>query len=250
MLKQKNNLLRLLLFFLGLLFSTSAFSQWVLTSSRIGETSIYAGAGITKLYGDIGGYAFEKFILNDANTSYAAGFRYTSPYRIGFSVLSEISNHYQGDDKNTHLDYRQMAFKSKEWGISGQLEITLLGGTYMSNYNPHTLYTFGGGGYANSRAQFLDPNLVRPTDKAKNNEVVESFNLFGGFGYQYRLSSRWALGAEYRATQFFSDYIDGYHPQFSKRDDMSMDLRVTLAYFFNLNIGGKKIWDCNCDYDK
>lgn len=243
--KQQNNLLRVLLFCLVLLFYSNGYSQWVLTKSSVGEASIYAGAGITKLYGDMGGYAFEKFALIDANSSFAAGLRYSSPYRIGFSFLGEISNHYQGNDKDTHLAYRDMAFKSKEWGISGQLEITLWGGNFLRDYNPHTIYTFGGGGYASSKAEFVKPENVRADDKVKLEEQAPY--VYGGFGYQYRLSEHWAVGAEYRATQYFSDYIDGYHPRFSKRDDMSMDFRFVVAYYFHLNLGGKTIWDCNCE---
>lgn len=223
----------------------NSYSQWIIPSS-VAETSVYAAAGITKLQGDMGGYVYEKFPLIDSNTSFAAGFRLTTPYRIGISILSEVQNHYQGDDSGTHLAYRQMGFKSRQYGYSAQLEITLLGGNYMKNYMPHTIYTFGGGGYCFSKTKFVDDSFVRSNDMVKLDE--QAALIFGGFGYQYRLTKNLALGAEYRATQFFSDYIDGYHPYFSKRDDMSMDLRVTVAYFFNLNIGGKKIWDCNCEY--
>ncbi|MFV0471661.1 MAG: outer membrane beta-barrel protein [Paludibacteraceae bacterium] len=246
MLKIKGKILLIVVFFLTI--NPNTFAQWALPSSQLGETSIYAGAGITKLYGDIGGYANEKFALVDINTSYALGFRYTSPFRVGFSLLAELNNHYQGDDVNTHLSYREIAFRSRQYGYSGQLEITLWGGNYFSTYNPHHLYAFGGIGHSNISSQILDTTLIRSTDKVKYKE--QTWSIYGGFGYQYRFADHFSIGLEYRATQFLTDYIDGYHPKFSKRDDMSMDLRLTVAYYFHLNLGGKKRWKCNCDYLK
>ncbi|VBB46900.1 exported hypothetical protein [uncultured Paludibacter sp.] len=248
MLKVRSVLVRFL--FLHIIFFSvflaDASAQGSFSSSQLGETSVYAATGITKLYGDIGGYVAEKFALVDINTSLAVGFRYTTPFRIGFSFLTEINNHYQGDDKGTHLNYRQMAFKSRQWGYSGQLEITLLGGSYMKDFNPNNIYMFGGGGYSYAKARFLNPDLIRSSDKVKYKE--QSPCIYGGFGYQYRLNDQFSLGAEYRATQFFSDFIDGYHPKFSKRDDMSMDFRVIAAYYFEINLSRRKKWDCHCDY--
>lgn len=236
--------------FIGFFISSSIFNlsaQWTASSSAKGESSVYIAVGMTELYGDIGGSDISELSFTDSKSSYALGFRYSSPSRFGFSLLTEMNNHYQGDNEEPHLDYRQMAFKSSEWDISVQLEIDLLGGSYLITQNPHHIYTFVGSGYARSKTRFLDENLVRSTDKVKL--VASAPSLYGGLGYQYRLNNLFALGAEYRVTQFLSDYIDGYHPKFSKRNDMSMDFRMTFAYFFHLNLFGGKRYKCNCEHE-
>lgn len=238
MYKFKGFLLNKPLLFFCLFFLSFGYiqAQSLLTSLTSGETSVYAGSGVSKLYGDIGGYTLEKSILADINSSFVVGLRHTTLHRFGYSFLLDYNNHFESTDADTHLSSRNMSFKSVQLGLNAQIEYTFIGGKYYENSKPHSLYALFGAGVAFSNAQIHDENMLKPTDKVKLKE--QALGISGGLGYQYRISNSIGVGAEYRLTQFLSDYMDGFHPLNSRKLDMSMDLRISLSYFFKVESGG------------
>lgn len=203
------------------------------------EFSIFFNYGPNKLSGDIGGDNFTSLLNNDIGRTTAFGLRYTLPSNFGFRIYGEY-NQYNGKDTPLYNGDRSSSFHSNLTGLCGQVEYIILGNSYTENYQPHSLYVFGGGNTSTLRAFYYDNNSENSTEIKQN-----IFALLGGIGYQYRLFNSLGIGIEIKQKLFLSDKIDGFYRNSSgnKNQDTASDLILTISYFFNKRVSTRGKWD-------
>lgn len=187
------------------------------------EFSLILGGGLNKMSGDIGGDNFNSLLKNDLGGGFSLGIRYTLPSHLGFRIFGDYSK-YNGKDNELYNGERILSFKSNVASFGGQLEYIIIGNSYTQNNKPHSLYLFGGGNTAFSKAVLDDQTKVSENAGA----------LFLGAGYQYRLSQSISLGTEAKQILFLSDKIDGFYKSVAgnQNQDTAFDLKITISYFF------------------
>lgn len=205
-------------------------------------------------FGDIGGSMQEQAFLgsNDyvmSNTRYlvAWGIKKVYPNNTGIKASVAFST-FAGTDENSRNWTRGYSFTSNLFEFLVQGEYMLLGGPYSKPLIPHSLYAFVGGGILNSDSKLKlngVPGASRPQDNVRAQITAPVFPF--GVGYQYRMTKKWTIGAEFGWHYILSDYVDGVHPTGSKNNDALAALTVTMTY----KIYGVAANDdrCNCERD-
>jgi hypothetical protein len=183
-----------------------------------------ASFGPAYCYSDAAGSLFKQTLVQGYhNYSASFGFRNTLPSNFGYKATFHYGD-YSGADKNhnVHKDgYYSYHSKTLEFSVRGEYSVRF--GLKYDKNTPNTLYGFAGLGVLNSNVKFP---VGSPQGRANNTSGVA---LIGG-GYRYYLTDQVSIGTELEFHYSSNDYIDGYHPITSKRNDVLVGISFTLAY--------------------
>lgn len=183
-----------------------------------------ASFGPAYCYSDAAGSLFKQTLVQGYNNYSASfGFRNTLPSNFGYKATLQYGS-YSGADKNhnVHKDgYYSYQSKTLELSVRGEYSVRF--GLKYDKNTPNTLYGFAGLGVLNSNVKFP---VGSPQGSPNNTSGVA---LIGG-GYRYYLTDQVSIGSELEFHYSSNDYLDGYHPITSKRNDVLVGISFTLAY--------------------
>ncbi|HZK68878.1 MAG TPA: hypothetical protein VFC36_04690 [Paludibacter sp.] len=183
-----------------------------------------ASFGPTYCYSDAAGSLFRQTLVQGYhNYNASIGFRQSFPSNFSYRT-SLYYGDYSGADKtrNEHKDgYYSYNSKTLEFSVRGEYSVHF--GLKYDKNTPNTLYGFAGLGVLNSNIKFPAGS---PQGRPNNTSGVA---LMGG-GYRYYLTDQVSIGTELEFHYSSNDYVDGYHPITSKRNDVLVGISFTLAY--------------------
>jgi len=183
-----------------------------------------ASFGPAYCYSDAAGSLFKQTLVQGYhNYSAGLGFRNSFPSNFGYKMTLQYGD-YSGADKNRNVHKEgYYSYNSKTLELSVRGEYSVHFGLKYDKNTPNTLYGFAGLGVLQSSITFP---VDSPQGKPNNTSGVA---LMGG-GYRYSLTDQVAIGAELEFHYSSNDYVDGYHPLTSKRNDVLVGVSFTLAY--------------------
>lgn len=206
---------------------------------------VLTGLGPGYLFGDLGGSINSSFLkdfeFERAKIMLSLNYRYMFPNNIGLKI-NGIYGQFDTADDGSRNDIRDYSADVKLGIVAAHFEYNLFGGEYAYYPSAHTFYVFAGLGilYSDSKIstqdkilneQFLGKRII--TNDGKNAHTYTISPVFPiGFGYEYEMSSNWAVGAEYNLHVPFTDYVDGLSPSGSESKDYLMSLSLTFTYKF------------------
>lgn len=245
--KAKVHLSIIILFLSICMFKVNAQSRNGLFGFTEPGTSsiVLTGLGPGYLFGDLGGSINSTFLkdfeFERSKILLSLNYRYMFPNNIGFKI-NAIYGRFNTEDDGSRNDIRDYSADVKLGIVAAHFEYNLFGGEYAYFPSDHTFYVFAGVGilYSDSKIstvdkvlneQFLGKNII--SNDGKNAHTYTLSPVFPiGFGYEYELSSNWAVGAEYNLHIPFSDYVDGISPSGSESKDYLMSMSLTFTYKF------------------
>ncbi|MBP1664148.1 MAG: hypothetical protein H6Q19_1288 [Bacteroidetes bacterium] len=205
-----------------------------------GDKSIIITSGFSLPSFDIGGKLYEKQ-LHDLSPTVNFGFRYLLPKNFALKLFGEYTYYKDDDDYKRGLGNSQYSFSNQIYRGGGRLEYHILGN--VTDYEArHNAYVFGGGGIAHAESEVVG---IPDANHAINTTPVTTPLLLAGIGYQYRFARNFALGLDLSYEYYFSDYIEGFHTNWSKSNDVAYGAMLTVSYFFSRNYFHTK--KCRCE---
>jgi len=222
-----------------------------------GTMSIMLSAfGPAYCFGDPGVMSTKKFFMNvfdvsllDTRFMYSLGLRHIFPNNVGVKATAYFGT-FKGTDVGSLYPARGYSFKTNVMEFTLHAEYIFMGGPNSKRLNPHTMYVFAGAGILHSNAilKYGDilvsaPAAERSTDKIQLIATAPVIPV--GLGYQFRINSRWSLGAEFAYHTVFSDFVDGLQTVGSKKDDALSSISFTFAYKLFQN---RYKNPCNCNF--
>jgi len=265
MFTKRKGILILLVAITTLIFSQSRNGLYQFT--KPGQSSVVlTGIGPSYLFGDVGGNKDTKGIINKtdfivAQTKYmfSLNYRYLFQNNVGFKI-NALFGKFEGTDEGSRNEGRGFDFSTNLSVFALHIEYNIIGGENADYWTPHKIYAFVGTGVMIGNVNFNSKRPLRITDShapnakftllpnggynAKMVTVSPSFPV--GIGYEYELSSSFAIGAEFVIHSSFSDYIDGISTNRSKNNDYLMNLDLTLTYKLGTSTtsrGGRVNWN-------
>jgi len=219
---------------------------------------VLTGLGPGYLFGDLGGTInnslLKDFEFERAKIMLSLNYRYMFPNNIGFKI-NALYGRFEHADEGSRNDVRDYNSDVKLGILATHFEYNLFGGEYAQFPSPHTFYVFAGIGvlYSDSKIwtldktinqQFLGKHIISNDGKNAHTYTITPVVPIG-FGYEYEVTSNWAVGAEYNLHIPFSDYVDGLSPSGSKSKDYLMSLSMTLTYKFGYrpSSSNRVIWN-------
>jgi hypothetical protein len=200
-----------------------------------------AGIGPSLFFGDVGGYSRTKNILGIRDMSFLqtrfnvnAGGKYRITREINLRISMTYALLHATDERGSN-EFRQLESSTSVF------EPAVIGEYYFIKNYAENSYLF----LKSKKLYWAD--ILRSLDfyaftgiggnfyKVKPNEELASLGLKTGgvtavipvgFGSNLIFSPNFDLGLEIGGRYTFTDYMDGYHSQFSKAND--------VYYFFNL----------------
>jgi len=215
------------LFVLSFLSPVFPQNKGLISKVSFGETSLFVGAGPTKMSGDIGGDNFKSIFKNDMGYGYSFGVRYLMKYNVALKVFGDYSL-FRGKDTPEYNGARTNYYHSNVVGLGGQIEILLFGNPFAESTTPHSVYLLAGGkkNFVTAETSIIDESIL--------NSKEQPLAFIIGAGYQFRLSRAFSLGFEAKENYYNSDYVDGYNApvKANKHKDASFDLKFIASYSF------------------
>jgi hypothetical protein len=235
---------RFLVVFLSVfLVATGNSQQW-----KLKRIEAILGIGTTNVYSDLGGSPNASNVLfikditfRSTRPSIYAGLRYRVDAKssvkasliYGFSKTEDFAgsrNENRGFSSVTQLG--ELAANYEYYFLAEHRRhrsAAMFNRRGMINdYSSFGAYAFIGLG-----ATLFKPDLVfsepREGDTYKNNMSVTAAIPIG-LGMKYIVSDKWVLGYELGFRQSFSDYLDGFKPPSSKRNDVYWISSINLSY--------------------
>lgn len=160
------------------------------------------------------------------NQSVTFGYRHTFSDDFGYKVALGY-NHFTGNDIKMARDY---SFVTNAFQLAGQGEYYYHFGKKYRRRWVNTVYGFLGVGIMSSNAVLDAPRKYTYYKGYRQNDVTPIVPY--GLGYKYDIDSQFSVGAEFCWTYTFSDYLDGFKPQYpnSKSNDVLQGFSLTLSY--------------------
>ena len=239
----------IILFAISFLLPTANGQLW---KSKRWETSI--GAGPTLFFGDIGGFSLDENVLGLKDISFQQ-----TRYNVDFNIKYRIVNNF---NVRTRLDFGVLHASDKRGSNEGRgyiatnyyVEPMALGEFYFIKNKVENSFLF-----LRNRDNFVR-NIIKSFDfyvfsgsgahfyNIKGNEKFITLGIKKdkgatvvlplGVGTNYYISPSFNIGAEVCGRYAFSDYLDGYTSQYSKRNDVYYTLNLTVTYKFTTNSRG------------
>ncbi len=211
---------------------------------------ILTGAGVGYMFGDLG--ETKKIMSDHIGIMPTLSYKYTFPNNIGFK-LSLMYGRFKHTDYETSNNARDYSSDIKLGSAAFHFEYNFFGGQYAEYPSYHTFYTFLGIGavYSDvlltSRKNYIKDEFLGKKVKMLNNYQAQTYTWSPiipiGLGYEYELSSNWAVGAEYTMQIPFSDYMDGISPSGSNHFDYLMSLSFSITYKFGYSPTTTRRWN-------
>lgn len=209
-----------------------------------------SGVGPAYLFGDVGGKVQDQMFLGNTDWDmaktrflYSIGFRQLFPNNFGLKATLAYGQ-FAGTDEGTSNPTRGYSFTSDITELSIQSEYTLYGGPYSKVHTPSLLYVFAGAGVLSYRPNLIRDGGPRPTDIIETDGLTPVMPF--GIGYQYQVSPRFAIGAEFGWRYTFTDFLDGVSTINSRSNDVLSNLNFTFTY--KVYGGVPNAGNCNCNW--
>jgi len=207
-----------------------------------GQFSItFSGVGPAYLFGDPGVLknpflGILDFRIFDTSILYSVGLQHIFPNNVGIKADAFYGT-FSGTDEGEGSKYptRGYSFQSTLYEFAIQGEYIFLGGPFSKRSTPHTFYVYAGAGlmYSDATTKLHGDIINYPSEnpdfgQPRNFSPVLPF----GLGYQFRLTSKFSLGAEFGYHYIFSDYIDGI----STEEGINYDVLAAFTFTFTYKL--------------
>jgi hypothetical protein len=197
------------------------------------ETDLSFGVGPSYMFGDAAtktGSGFSKDFA-PVNVGLAFNLEYKHYWEAGLAYnISLLYSTYKGNENDSRLGYRGYTFSSHVGELSGQIIFEPI--SYFSeNTYPIDPYLIAGVGVVGAYIpSWKFQSAVRPddTDKLRHNTIGGAF--MGGFGIRFPITSKIDARLESMVHYSTTDYLDGYHPIFSKHSDVYIVSLIKISY--------------------
>lgn len=231
-----------LLILITIYFSSDCYSQrWKL---RRYEGII--GIGTTNIFSDLGGTVDASMLyiqdikFRDTRPSVYTGIRYKIDQAFS-TKLAVIYGYGKTEDfEGSRNEGRGFISKTHLIETSAHLEYYILKEQkrlktaamfnrrgMLNNYSTISIYVYVGLGITKYWTSLtIEPRLTDQYDVSS--KFIPSFPL--GIGLKYIISDRWILGYEIGGRYTFCDFIDGFKPEASKRNDVYWLSAFKLSY--------------------
>jgi hypothetical protein len=202
------------------------------------------GPGPGYLFGDIGGSPDPKnfmgatdWVIKDTRTYWGLGSQIIFPGNFGLRANFNTGS-FVGDDMRSRNIHRGWSYSTNIYEGTLQGMFVFLGGTDEVG-GRHMVYGFLGIGYFYSTANFAGSLANRLEDPFRRIDLIKS-NEFNtsipfGVGYQFRIDSKWSVGAEFAIHYYLSDFVDGISTAYSRSEDVISALNLTVTYNIKSN---------------
>ncbi len=213
-----------------------------------------AGLGTSQFYGDVGGFTigenalgFKDITFRQTRFNLNGSFRYfitdEIAARISFSYLMLHATDLRGDNQSRGYEATTSLFEPLLLGeyyfVRNRERNSFLFQTYRGrsrnrvkdffrSIDVYGLTGVGGTGFRVNGNDRLEERWAAPGSDLKNRGFAAVIPL--GVGAKLTIDPNILVGVEFTARYAFSDYLDGYTSQWSKRNDAYHAFSVTFNY--------------------
>lgn len=229
--------------FLLLMIIVFSVSQARAQFWKMRKLELSAGPGMTQFFGDIGGFTIGKNLLGLKDISFRQtrfNLNMNVRYRIRDDISARLNLTYgafhptdvRGSNENRGYEATTRFFEYATIGefyfIRNKAENSFIVQKgrklpFKSILSLFDCYAFTGFGLLSYN---VTPNDILSATSAETKGLAPVIPIGAGVNFNY--SPDFSFGAELAARYAFSDNLDGYTSQYSKRNDM--------YYFFNLSV--------------
>jgi hypothetical protein len=213
-----------------------------------------AGVGTAHLYGDIGGYSkgsnalgFKDFSFKNVRFNIEGSMRYMINPDFSLRLSLNFTGLHASDSKGSNearvLESSTFIIEpdllAEYYIVKSKYDGVLLFSKGRKNFLPNLLNTFNIYGFAGlGAATFkVDHNTSANASGTYSNGGFAA-TIPAGFCLSMSWNSRTTFGVELAVRYALSDYIDGYHSQFSKSNDLWHTITFTYSYKLKTGLHG------------
>jgi hypothetical protein len=222
-------------------FVSIADAQELFKAKRM---EVVGGAGISQFFGDIGGYSqtedilgLKDIILNQTRFTIEGALKYRIIPEVSLKLGFNFGMFHASDAKGSNADrgleastmYFEPALTAEYYFIKSQQENKYsftkgknVRGSFFSFMDFYAFMGIGGLSY------HVKGNAALVTEGMVNGGFTAV--IPAGVGVNLNFNPDYDLGVELGGRYSFSDYLDGYSPQYSKSNDVYYFLTFTFTY--------------------